>query len=85
MDLLAALLRKLDASGARPAIKTTLHGRGAHVQFALQVAKRRAHTLFDHRMVERVGEHLLDSVVTLHGPGQQMADVFGRRANHFSA
>jgi hypothetical protein len=50
-----------------------------------QVAQRRAHALLDHRMIERHVQHLRHRQARLHGPGQQMAEVLGARADHLGA
>ena len=45
--------------------------------------QRGAKSFFNDGVIERTVGHLLDSAAGLDGPGQQMSDVFRRRADHF--
>jgi hypothetical protein len=52
---------------------------------ALRVAQRGAQAFLDHRVIEGAVEHLLHGVAALGRPGEQVADVFGGRADHLRA
>ncbi len=63
------------SSGAGPAVDAMGRRGRAHAEGLEQHAQRGAQPFFDHRVVERHGQHLLDRHPGLDGPGHQVGKM----------
>ena len=60
------------------------HDGGADMKIVTKFTQGSAQALFNDRVVERHFQHVGNRHALLHRPGQQVRDVFGVGAEHFS-